>query len=123
MIFITNANYDGGSGGTTCNSVDLQGGGNITIHALSTPSQFAGMALYWDTACGATSLSTQSTGFIQITGTIYGGNTTVNLSSSGPVSCTCQIVVKKIAAQAAADITINYDSTKSASPVLPSIVQ
>jgi Flp pilus assembly protein TadG len=123
MIFITNANYDGGSGGTTCNSVDLQGSGSIATHALSAPSQFAGMALYWDTACGATSISNQSNGFINVVGTVYGGNVTLNLNSSGPVSCTCQLVVKKISIQAQADLTIYYDSSKSASPVLPAIVR
>jgi Flp pilus assembly protein TadG len=122
LLFFTTGNYDGGGGGASCGNIDLQGNGSVVVKA-QTSGQYAGMAIYYDPACGARTISTQGQGFINVTGTVYGANVTLSLNSSGPISCTCQLVVKKVSMQASADLTINYDSSKSASPVLPSIVK
>jgi Flp pilus assembly protein TadG len=124
MIFLTTGNYDSGGGGTGCGTITLPStsSGSISMHAGATWPD-AGMAIYFDPACGAQTVTVAGTGGIAAIGSFYGANVTFNLSSSATMTCYCQFVVSRVNITGSGGFWMSVQQSQTASPVLPALVQ
>ena len=118
VIFLTTGDYAGGPGGSGCGTVSTDNG-KITLKAMST-GQWAGMVIYMDPACGGKTLSTGG-GVLNLTGTVY-APTAKLMTGDRAVNVTGQVVFNSYETDNA-NINVTYDSSQTASPILPALVE
>lgn len=121
-LFNTHTNYPGDPG--TCGSITFAGTANIQLQA-PTSGPYAGMFIFQDRRCTTEIVITGTAGVTTLIGTIYSAGGTVKLSGtgSGSLGLQTQVISNKVEVTGNADITLNYDPSRTARPLLPGLVE
>jgi hypothetical protein len=123
LLYNTHSNYPGAIGGGTCGSIQASQGGGFAMTAIpyATNTTYGGMSFYQDAACTNT-ISIQSNGSYNFTGTFYAPTATVDLQSQSSMTLNAQLVVSQITMTSSGTVTVNYQPSTSANSGLPTLV-
>lgn len=122
LLFNTHDNFPGPPG--VCKKIQVSGNGTVALRGQSTGTH-AGLFIYQDRSC---SIGVQWSGNGEVTalsGTIYAPAADVQISGNGTAALTvgAQIVSRTVHISGNANITIEWDPNRAASPLLPALVE
>ncbi|HEV2009580.1 MAG TPA: pilus assembly protein TadG-related protein [Candidatus Limnocylindria bacterium] len=127
MIFNTHSYYADVPGTVVpgpCGGIVADSGGKFDIYAM-TPAQsiqYAGMALYQDSAC-PNPIVIQSNGALNLHGTLYAPSALLDIQSQSSGTIDAQLVVRAISLSSSGAITVNYRPSQAAQTNLPALVE
>jgi len=121
FIFNTYSTYPAAPGLTpSCGNVNLQGNATSTLSALTTGT-WANLLLYQDPAC-TNVMQIGGNGFFNGVGSVYAPSATFTFAGNPSTLNGSQLIARTVNIQNG-NITINYNPTTTAQPILPRLAE
>jgi Flp pilus assembly protein TadG len=121
FLYNTYSNYPGAPGASpTCSAINLQGNAATTLSALTT-TPWANLLVYQDPACSV-AMTIAGNGTFIGTGSIYLPAAPFRFNGNPSTLNGSQLVARTVDIQNG-NITINYDPTTTAQPILPRLAE
>jgi len=121
FLYNTYSNYPGAPGASpTCSAINLQGNAATTLTALTT-TPWANLLVYQDPACSV-AMTIAGNGTFIGTGSIYLPAAPFRFNGNPSTLNGSQLVARTVDIQNG-NITINYDPTTTAQPILPRLAE
>ena len=121
LLFNTYLGYPAAPGPTpTCSDINLSGNGSVTLSAMTTPP-WANLLFYQDRLC-TTLLKIAGNGGFYGTGSVYVPSGKVQFDGNPSTLNGSQLIAKNVDVQNG-NITINYNPSTTAQPILPRLAE